>query len=657
VSQLKKQLWGTGEKLKTWQSKGITPGTIIQTSKSEDESAVSHNDMNAIANHYVDTNEPSTQGINETDESDSITKSTESNVKPHDNTASDNNVDDDSQRLPVSQLKKNLWGTGEKLKTWQSKGMTDGAVVQTSKSKDDGIILNEGMGNITEYEEQSLPSQEISHNRSKEQSDVIQTSTSEDNGIELNKKMGAITEFVRQESLNQDTIHGKDLTLQMSKSEDEGIIFKDRFYRAAKVAQLIDGDRNAGNSSDQELRRSFHRGGHDFSTKINRTSNVSPNPESVRPSRLLSSDVERKTEDASNSVEKLLEKLAAALNSKDDPGAALKEIDSILRKEREGLGEDKNQLPVQTTIMEDETLADSNVDEFANVHDGFSDDDEDEYSDDDSTVSSITNPTYHESFHRQSPRPRVHGLVYQTGPHKGLPLPSAKPMPITHPKVLEQFISSERHHGDLHEHFHGIEEVGHAQFGTIQNLSLEERGGSFGLQSSLSPVKAFSEKGRSMNNKGLLSQIKGWDDLEDDDVSQTEMRRQRMSATHPSPPFSPSERLKRLANAATKYELRQNLRHQRQTLSTTPDRSRVFFPSVNESNKNKAQHESFNTNSGDWESIPGFDFFKSHRMSNLQALNSNRFASKSIPEQVSELRKQQQERNSVAHRMDLSDKK
>lgn len=649
VSQLKKQLWGTGEKLKTWQSKGMTPGTDIQTSKSEDEGAISHNDMNAIANHHIDTNEPLSQIIHETDESDKIKEYTESNIKPHDNTASGNNVDDDSQRLPVSQLKKHLWGTGEKLKTWQSKGMTHGAVVQMSKSKDDGIILSEGMGAVTEYEEQSSPSQDISHNRSIEQDDVIQTSKRQDNGIELNKKMGAITESVRQEPLNQDTIHGKDLTLHMSKSEDEGIIFKDRFYRAAKVAQLIDGDRNAGISSDQELHRSIHRGGHDFSSKINPTSNLSPNPESMRPSRLLSSDAERKTEDATHSVEKLLEKLAAALNSKDDPGAALKEIDSILRKEREGLGEDKNQLPVQTTIMEDETLADSNVDEFANVHDGFSDDDEDEYSDDDSTVSSITNPTYHESFQRHSPRPRGNGLVYQTGPHKGLPLPSAKPMPITHPKVLEQFMSSERHHGDLYEDFHGVEEAGHAQFGTIQNLSLEKRGESFGLQSSLSPVKAFSEKGRSMNNKGLLSQIKGWDDLDDDDVSQTEMRRQRMSANHPSPPFSPSERLKRLANAATKYEQRQNLRHQRQ------DSSRVFFPSGDESNKIKAHHESFDTNGGDWESIPGFDFFKSHRRSNLQALNSNSFVSKSIPEQVSELRKQQRERNSVAHRTDLLD--
>ena len=335
----------------------------------------------------------------------------------------------------------------------------------------------------------------------------------------------------------------------------------------------------------------------------------SNDPEPVGSSGPLSSHLRKNTENASNSVEILLEKLAAALNGKHDPDAALKEIDSILRKERQGLGEDKHYQPVQATIMEDETLEDSNVDEFAHVHDGFSDDDEEEYSDDDSTVSSITNPTYHESFQRHSPRSRAYDLVYQTGPQKGLPLPPAKPAVLAHPKVLEKHMSPELFHGGLHGRVQGLEEAVHGRFGMVQNASIEvER---YGLQSGTSPVKAFSEKGRSMNNKGLLNQIQGWDE-DDDDVSQAGTPQQEIDAKHPSPPFSPSERLKRLANAANKYEQRQNLMHRRRTI-TNPHRSRVFYPTVDATVEAKTQPEAFDINSDDWESIPGLDFFQTVR--------------------------------------------
>jgi plasmid stabilization system protein ParE len=443
--------------------------------------------------------------------------------------------------------------------------------------------------------------------------------------------------------------------IQRSQSVDTGTVFKDRFYHAAKVAQQIDGGINTHNSLNKVIHGSLHGEEHDILRQSNQSSIASSKPESIRHNGLLPSDLERNTEKASSSVEKLLEKLAAALNSKDNPDAALQEIDSILRKERQGLGEGKHIHTMQATIMEDETLEDSNADEFAHVKDEFSDDEDEDYSDDDSTVSSITNPTYHESFQRHSPRSRAYGPVYQTGPQKGLPLPSAKPVSLTHPKVLEQYISSKRYDERLNTRFHGHEDVVHVQLDRSKNTSMEGKGEISGLESSLPPVKAFSEKGRSMNNKGLVNQIKGWDDLEEDDGSYSKNPRGVIDVKDPSPPFSPSDRLKRLANAATKYEQRQNLRHRRRGVSATPERNRVFYPSGDDMNKGKEQYDPFDTNSDDWESIPGFDFFKSEQESLAQAFHGNSFASKSIPEQVSELRRQQRERNSHAHRMDVLD--
>jgi hypothetical protein len=340
-------------------------------------------------------------------------------------------------------------------------------------------------------------------------------------------------------------------------NEKEASIFKSRYYHAAEIAQ----------KHCMENKNSIP---------------VPSIPSGCRPSA-RANEVPQRSSDVD--VEKLLAKLSSI--KRDDPDAALRAIDSIL--ENHG-GKDTNldcigDCPVINDSAESPILPPEDFEESSFEGEGET---SSMYSDsDDSTVSSITNPTYMSGYGEPSLRRQRKQQSNKNAISAGRksPLQSTSPSPCLKHHPYSKDRASElpplqpRQAQEVYRKVKPLKDsnkpgksrilrkstpVNGVQpahnFKKLPSLTYNEPSGIKTMSQGLEIAKSVDYKppakltgGTSSSNQGLLSKLKDIgsdsDDKEDDVVES------------PKSPLSPGERLKRLAVAADRVEKNPETQH------------------------------------------------------------------------------------------------
>lgn len=341
-------------------------------------------------------------------------------------------------------------------------------------------------------------------------------------------------------------------------NEKEASIFKSRYYHAAEIAQ----------KHCMENKNSIP---------------VPSIPSVCRPSA-RANEVPQRSSDVD--VEKLLAKLSSI--KRDDPDAALRAIDSIL--ENHG-GKDTNldcigDCPVVNNSAESPILPPEDFEESSFEGEGET---SSMYSDsDDSTVSSITNPTYMSGFGEPSLRRqrkqqsnknatsagRQKSPLQSTSPssflkHHPYSKDRASELPPLQPRQVQEVYRKVKPLKDSNKPgksrilrkstpVNGVRPE--RNFKKLPSLTYNEPSGIKTMSQGLEIAKSVDYKppakltgGTSSSNQGLLSKLKDIgsdsDDKEDDVVES------------PKSPLSPGERLKRLAVAADRVEKNPETQH------------------------------------------------------------------------------------------------
>jgi len=348
-----------------------------------------------------------------------------------------------------------------------------------------------------------------------------------------------------------------------SDDDKQSSLFKSRFYRAAEVAQ-----KNCKENSNSIPTPTNHQ-------SVTKRDTIQPFDISKGKDK-----IQDKAKD--KAVAQLLARLSSV--KRDDPDEALRAIDSILEKHsgnnspNKGFDQDEVNKSAESPILPAEYF-----DEDEQAVRKEDEEESSEYSDsDDSTVSSITNPTYMSGFGDCSPKSRKqqfgHGRLKPAHhsarpssflvkaahpysqrnpselpprrPHQPVPVsrtvkplaglqstvksrisrksPSPPPPPSAFPKTKPMV---ENHSKDP------FEDKAFASTPRSTNVKRAKP---------TSPVKTLSAGGSSSNNRGLLNKFKDWGSDSDDkeDIGRPHEQKQN--------PGSPSERLKKLADAAQK---------------------------------------------------------------------------------------------------------
>ena len=434
--------------------------------------------------------------------------------------------------------------------------------------------------NLSSMSSPSSPIKSDRHEVASENATVITDSSSFLSVREVQKRLWDEGEKLKMWQKGNEHCSAQD---KPSDDDKQSSLFKSRFYRAAEVAQ-----KNCKENANSIPIPTNHQ-------SVTKRDTIQPFDLSKGKDKIQDKAKDR-------AVAQLLAKLSSV--KRDDPDEALRAIDSILEKhsEHSSTKKDVNQDEVNKS-------ADSPIlppEYFEEDEQSVRKDDEDEsseYSDsDDSTVSSITNPTYMSGFGDCSPKSRKQqfgNLLSKDGrlkPTHHSTRPSSLLVKAAHPysKRSPSELPPRRPHQPVPvsrnvKPLTGLQSTSKSRISrksppppppppsaftktkpmVIKNHlkdSFEEKAVASTPRSTnvkgakpTSPVKTLSAGGSSSNNRGLLNKFKDWGSDSDDKEDTGRPHEQKQN------PGSPGERLKKLADAA------QNLNNGQQS----PTRNKV----------------------------------------------------------------------------------
>ena len=408
----------------------------------------------------------------------------------------------------------------------------------------------------------STPIKEEIQNANNDNSTVITDTSSFLPVSEVKKRLWDDGEHLKQWSKD-------DVSRQAQAKEDtnQASLFKSRYYRAAEVAQK----NCAENNSPIVQPPANHKKG-PCSLKERTAKEIAASTHSAQANCQQEDYVMPRTTFSGTStgndksVESLLEKLSSV--QRDDPNTALEVIDSIIKNERNILGQKKSEKetsrhfeePRESIVVASESFKyNEEVASEASESSDYVDSDSD-----DSTVSSITNPTYMSGFGDSFSNSRKQHFsrmlakdgrlsppCYTKRQSSFLARPQHNPQrrsPALPPRQPQRKSMSEKLSPDSvpvnkndNKRTRSLTQENNATEGSPMRSKDHIRA------QTASPAKSFQSGGSSSNNQGILNKFKDWDD-ESQEIEPKTKHPEKVSRS----PQSPGERLKRLADAAQK---------------------------------------------------------------------------------------------------------
>ena len=452
------------------------------------------------------------------------------------------------------------------------------------------------------------PIKEEIHDECHDNSTVITDTSSFMPVSEVKKKLWDNGEHLKQWRKDGEppSVHSK-----VVDDEAQASLFKSRYYRAAEAAQKNCAEHKSvliQPPNHYQRRRDQGRAMKEHVTPTLKTSTYSERDKS----KLVTTETTNSTV-KDKSVRTLLAKLSSV--QRDNPNTALEVIDSIIENERNSI-EDSNEFPS------------ASIESFAGDEDLMSvDSDSSEYDSDDSTVSSITNPTYMSGFGGHSRRQQFSKLVARDGrlsPPYNSKRPSAfltksrkngkarsSELPPRQPHLGSRTAKPQEGMQDAADAQtsrkatnHSARSVLEAPKQMLQKNTVAPAVGSPVRSKDLksvqpiSPVKSFTAKGSSTNNKGLLNKFKDWDEDSSEEMAEMVDLYETSDQNDLGSPNSPGERLKRLAKT---------LKNDETSLHFNKTR-RFLYPQRPDPAPRKKSVESAN-NFDSWEPSSSTDFF------------------------------------------------
>ncbi len=517
-------------------------------------------------------------------------------------------ITDTSSFLPVSEVKKKLWDDGEHLKQWRS----DRAPIASEQPKP---VEDEAQASLFK-------------SRYYRAAEVAQQNCAKHNTLP--------SQPPNQYQLRQHSDAGVSKK-QISSNAKSTLLSgrENRYYRAAEVAQKSSSDFQGQQVDDEPNYQGRKRHVDPAQKPLFSRDGTRERPNPLAATAEAMSDELRKGD---KSVQQLLAKLRSV--QRDDPNTALEKIDSIIESESNSMEHDEgkadainesNEFPSEQPVEIDQnTVSDES---------GSS-----EYDSDDSTVSSITNPTYMSGFgdsFSYSRRQQFSQLVAKDG-RLSPPYHSTRPSSfLTKPRQNDegkartpelpprQPRQSSRNTTPLKgNHSTPNDPKARSVKSSVRPLAKSRNKTKPQLKSSIShpgsqprshdsdyikpksPIKSFAAKGNSINNRGLLNKFNTWGEdssQEGEEVNAYDDHGGQSNVGSPS-----SERLKRLAEKITDKDSADHISKSGQNLLQSNRPRRFLYPQRSDSNEEHPVDTAGTEGGASWEpsSFFGTDFFE-----------------------------------------------